>query len=68
MQATAGSWRVVRGQREPTPLGWYSPRPLEIAPIATCVYEVETDDRAEFDTRIDVVPGTSADSGEAAAT
>jgi hypothetical protein len=68
MQATAGSWRVVRGQREPTPLGWYSPRPLEIAPIATCVYEIETNDRAEFDTRIDVVPGTSADSGEAAAT
>jgi hypothetical protein len=67
-QATAGSWRVVRGQREPTPLGWYSPRPMEIAPIATCVYEVETDDHAEFDTRIDVGPGSSADSGDAAVT
>jgi hypothetical protein len=66
-QTTAGSWQVVRGRREPTPLGWYSPRPMEIAPIATCVYEVETDDRAVFDTHIDVVAATSADSGDTAA-
>ena len=65
-QTTAGSWHVVRGRRDPTPLGWYSPRPMEIAPIATCVYEVETDDRAVFDTRIDVVAATSADSDDAA--
>jgi hypothetical protein len=55
-QALAGSWSIVRGQREPTPLGWYSPRPMTIAPIATCVYEVETDDRTAFDTLIEVRP------------
>ena len=55
-QALAGSWSIARGRREPTPLGWYSPRPMTIAPIATCVYEVETDDRAAFDTLIEVRP------------
>jgi hypothetical protein len=63
-QARAGTWRIVRGQRDPTPLGWYSPRPMTIAPIATCVYEVETDGHAEFDTLIDVVPAVSSDAGD----
>ncbi|HSK97206.1 MAG TPA: heparinase II/III family protein, partial [Euzebyales bacterium] len=49
-QALPGTWRIVRGQRDPTPLGWYSPRPMTIAPIATCVYELETEDHAELDT------------------
>jgi hypothetical protein len=58
-QDRPGTWRIVRGQREPTPLGWYSPKPLIIAPIATCVYEVETDGHAAFDTLIEVLPAAS---------
>jgi hypothetical protein len=46
---------VVRGQRDPEPLGWYSPQPRVIAPIATCVYEVTARDRVEFETHIEVL-------------
>jgi hypothetical protein len=64
-QAHAGSWSIVRGRREPTPLGWYSPRPMTIAPIATCVYAVETDGRAAFDTLIEVTPAAPDGTGGA---
>ena len=54
-QRSPGTWRVVRGQRDPEPLGWYSPQPRVIAPIATCVYEVTAGDEVEFETHVEVL-------------
>jgi hypothetical protein len=54
-QRGAGSWRIVSGQREPEPLGWWSPSALTIAPIATCLYELESAGEAHFETHIEVL-------------
>jgi len=54
-QQEPGAWRIVEGQREPEPLGWWSPRALTIAPIATCVYELESSGRVRFETDIDIL-------------
>lgn len=55
-QQGPGSWRIVSGQREPEPLGWWSPSALTIAPIATCVYELESAGHERIETHIEIIP------------
>lgn len=55
-QRTEGTWQVARGQREPEPLGWHSPRFMELEPIETWSYEVCSGGRIRFETMIDAVP------------
>ncbi|MBW3606071.1 MAG: heparinase II/III family protein [Actinobacteria bacterium] len=55
-QQRGGVWRLVRGQRHPEPLGWWSPRQLVIEPITTCSYVVQTDATVVFDTTVEVHP------------
>ena len=58
-QKHPGTWRIVRGQREPEPLGWYSPQALMIHPISTCVYQVHSSGTVRFETTIEAFPVTA---------
>jgi hypothetical protein len=55
-QRAQGTWRVARGQREPEPLGWYSPQFMELEPIETWCYEARSSGSVRFETIIEVVP------------
>lgn len=53
-QRAPGRWRLVRGQRFPEPLGWWSPKQLTIEPITTASFELQTAATAVLDTTIEV--------------
>jgi hypothetical protein len=57
-QGTEGIWRMARGQREPEPLGWYSPRFMALEPIETWRYEVRSGGSVRFETVIEAFPAT----------
>lgn len=46
----AGTWEVVRGQREPETLGWYSPGSMRIEPVATCIHRTTAAGIVRFET------------------
>jgi hypothetical protein len=59
-QAGPGLWRLVRGQRHPEPLGWWSPGQLTIEPITTATYVVQTAATVRHDTTVEVHPPADA--------
>jgi hypothetical protein len=50
---------MARGQREPEPLGWYSPRFMVLEPIETWRYEVRSGGSVRFETIIEAVPAST---------
>ncbi len=54
-----GEWRVVRGQRHPEPLGWWSPGQMRLEPTATCSWATRTGATVRFATHIEVRPAAS---------
>lgn len=65
-QRRAGTWSIVHGQREPEPLGWYSPQALVLEPIPTCVYQMQSSDRVRFETIIEAFPVAARDRSDQA--
>ena len=59
-QAGAGTWRLVRAQRHPEPLGWWSPGQHTIEPITTATYVVQTATIVRHDTTVEVHPPADA--------
>jgi hypothetical protein len=54
-QRTEGTWHMASGQREPEPLGWYSPRFMVLEPIETWRYDVRSGGHVRFETVIEAV-------------